>query len=98
MAFVEKVTLPGVTAEQYDRLREAVQPDGLLDGELFQVAGETPDGWCVIDAWESQEQCDRAMEKWMRAFQELGISMEGMSPPERFEIHALHTGAGAAAR
>jgi hypothetical protein len=97
MAFVENVTLPGVTAEQYDRLREAVQPDGLLDGQLFHVAGPTPDGWCAIDAWESQEQCDRAMEKWMRAFQDQGISMEGMSPPERFDIHTLYTPAGVAA-
>jgi hypothetical protein len=97
VAFVERTTLPGLTAEQYDRLRQAVQPEGLLDGELFQVAGPTSDGWCVIDAWESQEQCDRAMEKWMRAFQEQGIPMEGMSPPERFEIHALHTSSGVAA-
>jgi hypothetical protein len=97
MAFVERVILPGMTADQYDQLREAVLSDGPLDGELFHVAGPTPEGWCTIDAWESKEQCDRAMEKWMTAFQEAGITMEGMSPPERFDMHKLYTPAGVTA-
>jgi hypothetical protein len=94
MAFVERTTMPGLTVEQYDRLRKAVQPEGMLEGELFHVVGQTPEGLCAIDGWESQEHCDRAMEKWMQAFQEAGISLEGMSPPERFEIHALYTSPG----
>ena len=98
MAFVERTVLPGLTAEQYDGLREAVTKDGPLEGELFQVAGPTPDGWCVIDGWETQEQCDRAMQRWMQAFQEAGISLEGMSPPERFDMHRFYTEAGAATR
>ena len=96
MAFVERTVLPGLTAEQYDGLREAVLKDGSLEGELFHVAGPTAEGWCAIDGWETQEHCDRAMEKWMQAFQDAAISLEGMSPPERFEIHKLYTGAGAA--
>lgn len=89
MAFVESTTLPGMTAEQYDRVRQAVEADGPLEGELLHVAGPVAEGWCVIDAWESQDHCDRAMAKYMRAFEELAIPMEGMSPPERFEVHAL---------
>jgi hypothetical protein len=97
MAFVERSTIPGLTAEQYDKLREMVLRDGPLDGELFHVAGPTSDGFCAIDGWETQEHCDRAMEKWMRAFQEAEISLEGMTPPERFDIHALYTPAATAA-
>jgi hypothetical protein len=34
----------------------------------------------------------------MQAFQEAGISLEGMSPPERFDIHRFSIEAGAATR
>jgi hypothetical protein len=97
MAFVERVVMPGLTAEQYDSLRQAVTSEGPIEGEILQVAGDTPDGFCVIDLWESQEHCDRAMERWMKVFQDQGITMEGMSPPERFDVHALHTSSGVAA-
>jgi hypothetical protein len=96
MAFVERSTVPNMTADQYDQMRQAVQADGPLEGELLHVAGPTPEGWCIIDAWDSQDHCDRAMERYMRVFGDLGLSMEGMSPPQRFDVHALDTRAGAA--
>jgi hypothetical protein len=95
MAIVERAVAPGITADQVDQVRQAVLKDGPLEGELFHVNGPTAEGWCFIDGWESAEHCDRAMARYMPVFQELGISLEGMSPPERFEIHMLEVPAAA---
>ena len=90
MAFVQIVTIPGVTAGQYDRVIELAYGGKLSDGELFHVAGQNEAGWWVIDGWESREQCERSFEQLMPALQEVGISMS--EAPEEFEIHRLTLG------
>jgi hypothetical protein len=89
MAFVQIVKARGLSKEQYEKVMQIAHGGELADGELFHVAGPTADGWCVIDGWESREQCDLSMGKLMPAFQEAGVSMESMSEPEEFEIHTL---------
>lgn len=90
MAFVQIVTIPGVTASQYDRVIELAYGGKHVDGELFHVAGQNDAGWWVIDGWESREQCERSFEQLMPALQEVGISMS--QGPEEFEIHRLTLG------
>jgi len=87
MPFVQIVTIPGVTADQYDKVMEIASGGELSDGELFHVAGQNEAGWWVIDGWESREQCERSMGKLMPALQAAGISMSEM--PQEFEIHKL---------
>ncbi len=87
MAFVQIVTIPGVTAEQYDKVIELAYGGKPVDGEVFHVAGKNEAGWWVIDAWESREQCDRSFEQLMPALQQVGISMSEM--PQEFDIHNL---------
>jgi hypothetical protein len=89
MAFVQTGVVPGMTADEYDKIMEISHGGQPLEGELFHVAGPADDGWCVIDGWESREACDAAMQKYMSAFQEVGVSMEAMAPPKEFEIHHL---------
>jgi hypothetical protein len=89
MAFVQIAEVPGVTAAQYDKLLEIVSSGKLADGEMFQVAGPTPEGLCVIDAWETREACDKAAEKWMTAFEEVGVPASAMVEPREFEVHNL---------
>jgi hypothetical protein len=81
------VTMPGVTADQYDRVMTSAFGGQLADGELFHVAGGNEAGWWVIDAWDSREQCMQSMQKLMPALQAEGLSMS--APPQEFEIHAL---------
>lgn len=87
MAFVQIATVKGVTAEQYDRVMKLAYDGKLQDGELFHVAGPTEDGFCVIDAWETREQCDRSFEKLQPALAEAGIELTEM--PAEFEVHNL---------
>lgn len=90
MAFVQIVTIPGVTSDQYDKVMDLAYGGKPVDGELFHVAGQNDAGWWVIDAWESREQCDRSFEQLMPALQEVGISMS--EAPKEFEIHSLTQG------
>jgi hypothetical protein len=88
MAFVQMVTVPGMTADQYDNVMELAYGGGhLSDGEIFHVAGGNDAGWWVIDGWESRAQCDASAEKLMPALQEVGISLT--APPQEFEIHNI---------
>jgi hypothetical protein len=91
MPFVQIVKATGVTQEQYDKVVDHAYGATLADGELFHVAGGAGDSWYVVDGWETREQCDRSMEKLVPALAEVGISMESLSGPEEFEIHALKT-------
>jgi hypothetical protein len=67
---------------------ELVDPALLQDGELFRLAGTADGTLIVLNAWDSRDACNLAMEKYMGAAKELGISMEGMSH-EEYEIHGL---------
>jgi hypothetical protein len=88
VAFVQLVIVPGVSAEQYDQVIDVGQGGALADGEILHVAGPTDEGWCVIDAWESREQCNANMGRLMPAFQQAGIDVSSINPKE-FEIHRL---------
>jgi hypothetical protein len=85
MAFVQMVTVPGMTADQYDKVMELAYGGDLSDGEIFHVAGQNDAGWWVIDGWDSREQCVASSQKLMPALEEVGISLN--EPPQEFEIH-----------
>src|SRR5579872_6851818 len=60
MAVGIRIKLAGVTAEQFDRLEAAVDPDGSPpDGLIFHASGPIDDGWGVLDFWQSRAQFDR---------------------------------------
>ena len=91
MAFVEVDKFPGLTPEKLDEWVEAAGMRDLQDGELFRVAGTADGTLIILNAWDSREECNLAMEKYMGAAKELGISMEGMSH-EEYEIHGIELG------
>lgn len=60
MAVGIRLKLVGTTAEQFEQLRAAIDPDGNPpDGLIFHASGPVEGGWGVIDFWESREQFDR---------------------------------------
>ena len=60
MAIALLFEVPGMTQAQYDQIRGALSPDNRpAPGLLYHVAGPTPDGWRVVEVWESQEALDR---------------------------------------
>lgn len=57
MAVTVVFQVPGMTAEQYDRVIRDLEANGLgaPDGRLYHIASPTPEGWFVVDVFESQE-------------------------------------------
>src|SRR5919201_3881195 len=94
MAFVEVDKFPGLSPETMDQWVEAAGMRELQEGELFRVAGTADGTLIVLNAWDSREACNVAMEKYMGAAKDLGLSMEGMSPDE-YEIHRIEVGPSA---
>jgi hypothetical protein len=88
MAFVEVDKFPGLSTQTLDQWVETAEMRELQEGELFRVAGTADGTLLVLNAWESREACNLAMEKYMDAAKELGISLESMSH-EEYEIHGI---------
>jgi quinol monooxygenase YgiN len=58
-----------------------------VDGCMIHTIGEGPNGFRVVDVWESQEAFDSFMnDKLMPAMQEAGMSDMIGTPPEIIEL------------
>lgn len=94
MPVVLVVQGPSITEEKYGdvvhRLTEGRKDrmesssDWPVEGLLVHVAGESPNGFCVVDVWASEEACNRFGEFLAPHLQEVGIT-------EQPEIYPVHT-------
>lgn len=77
---------PSVTQESYEatvqkltgKSRMESLSDWPVEGLLMHVAGQSPQGFRVVDVWESEEACNRFGEILQPVLQEVGI----VDPPE----------------
>jgi hypothetical protein len=85
---------PTVTQENYDRTVEKLTggktkmeslSDWPVDGILVHIAGEGPNGFRVVDVWESQEAVDAFGEKLGPILAEVGIT----DSPQMYEAQAF---------
>jgi hypothetical protein len=85
---------PTVTRENYDKTVEKLTggktkmesfSDWPAEGILMHCAGEGPNGFRVVDVWESQEAAEAFGEKLGPALAEVGIT----DPPQMYEAHAF---------
>ena len=85
---------PGVTRESYDRVVERFtggkprlesKSDWPAEGLLSHQAGEGPDGFVIVDVWESEEAFARFGETLGPLLQEEGVA----GPPTLFPTHAF---------
>jgi hypothetical protein len=85
---------PSVTRERYtetvrrltdgkDRMESP--SDWPVEGLLMHVAGEGPNGFRVVDVWESEDACNRFGEMLGPVLQEVGIT----DAPEMYPPHAF---------
>ena len=88
---------PSLTRERYEevirRLTGKEPPihsmsDLPFSGILFHAAGQTAEGWCVVDIFESEEAIDRFRETMGSIPAEVGIE----APPEFFPAHTYVVG------
>jgi hypothetical protein len=87
------VSPPGFTREQYEESVRRVHPEGPLEtpsdwpveGLLVHIVGEGPNGFRVIDVWESEEAVQRFADILIPLNQEIGVQGEPeVYPAERF--------------
>ena len=88
MAIGIRIKLAGVTAEQFDKLQAAIDPDANRpDGLIFHSSGPVEGGWGVLDFWKSREHFDRFSEDRIGP----GMAAAGIAggPPEihEFPVH-----------
>jgi hypothetical protein len=84
---------PSFTQERYDEVvrrmmgkdRAASPTDWPVEGLLVHAAGEGPNGFRVVDVWESEEACNRFGEVLGPHLEDVGISDQ----PEMYQAHAF---------
>ena len=84
---------PDLTRERYEQVvrsmmgtdRAESPSDWPVQGLIVHVAGEGPNGFRVVDVWESEEAVQRFGEQLAPYLQEVGITAE----PEIYPAHAF---------
>lgn len=88
---------PSLTRERYEevvrRLTNGKVPLGSLselpfDGLVFHAAGQSENGFCVMDVFESEAAVERFRDAVSAIAEEVGIE----EPPEFFAAHTFVTG------
>lgn len=78
--------VPGMSAESYDRILAGLEEagEGAPDGRRYHVAVAKPDGWFVLDVWESQAQLDRFAQTL------IPIIQREVDPPPQPQVYPVH--------
>ena len=88
---------PTITQENYEasvqkltggKSRMESISDWPVEGILMHVAGEGPQGFRVVDVWESEEACNKFGEILQPILQEVGIT----DPPELYPADTFVSG------
>ena len=82
---------PKFTQQQYDQVRSALDAKGLQApaGRQYHVSWNTPQGWRVLDIWDSEEALGKFAEDLMPI-----IAGVGVTPPEPhiFPVYSIIKG------
>lgn len=72
MTYIHVTRTPGVTLDDYNRVRVAMGPEP-IDGNLAHHVGVEDGALCVVDTWASKDHADRfAATRLFPAFASLG--------------------------
>ena len=86
---------PSLTQERYEEAVRRLLPGGRsrldspadwpVEGLLIHIAGQSADGFRIVDVWESEDACRRFGEQLMPVLQEIGITDE----PQLYPVHTF---------
>lgn len=84
---------PSLTREKYEEVvrrltgktRLESASDWPVEGLLVHAAGESPQGFRVVDVWQSEEACNRFGDALGPILQEVGVEDQ----PEIYEAHTF---------
>ncbi|MCU7820247.1 hypothetical protein [Kitasatospora sp. DSM 101779] len=97
MAIAAVFEIPGMTQDQYEQSADKVtggrgpvtsSDDWPVPGLISHTAAPTPDGWLVVDVWESEEAFRRFGEIIVPILQELGVAN---AHPKIYPVHTVVT-------
>ena len=76
---IAQFNVPGMTAKQYDQVMRDLEAAGHKSpkARISHVAAELPNGWLVIDIWESGEALNKFAETLMPI-----LIKNGVTPPQ----------------
>ena len=85
MAITLVFDAPGMTAAQYDGIISGLAAAGeeTPRGRLYHVAAAKPDGWLVVDVWESEEALNRFAATLMPLIAQNGVTVT----PQMYPVH-----------
>ncbi|MFF2508467.1 hypothetical protein ACFVTY_34655 [Streptomyces sp. NPDC058067] len=95
MPIVAVFDIPGMTQEQYEASAEKVAgrpgpvknpSDWPVPGLISHTSAATPEGWLVVDVWESEEAFRKFGETIMPILKELGVKE---AKPRIYETHTV---------
>jgi hypothetical protein len=85
---------PSFTREKYEEIvrkltggkpRMESPSDWPIEGLLLHVAGDSPQGFRVVDVWQSEDACNRFGETLGPILQEVGVEVQ----PEIYQAHTF---------
>ena len=84
---IAQFNVPGMTSKQYDQVMKDLQAEGKGNpaGRLSHVASELPNGWLVIDIWESGESLNEFAGTLMPI-----LIKNGITPPQPTVLPVYH--------
>ena len=87
MAIVWMLEWDGITPEQYDAIREAVDWEGNVpDGLIFHVAAFSNKGLVLTEVWESPDHVQPFMDdRYLPAIKDMGI--QSMPRVDLYPVH-----------
>ncbi len=78
--------LAGVTEEEFVAVHKHVTAGEPPKGLIFHSSGPVDGGWCVIDFWESRQDCDAALPRVQQGIAASGVTMQGPPDIEEFPV------------
>ena len=80
-----------LTPTEYQTIIAGLSQRGLgaPDGRIHHTAWEAPDGWRVLDLWESEEKLGKFAEVLMPLMDSMGISVPA---PKVYPVHNVIVG------
>lgn len=84
---IAQFNVPGMTAQQYDNVMADLQNAGQGNpaSRLSHVASKLPNGWLVIDIWESGESLNEFAQTLMPI-----LIKNGVTPPQPSVLPVYH--------
>jgi hypothetical protein len=88
MAVGIRITLPGITQEQFDKGHDQINPERKAPkGLLFHSSGPVDGGWGIVDFWESREDFDAFAPLISEGMAAAGVHPQGPPDVVEFAVH-----------